>query len=74
MWEGSDGRAGDHVDQERNLVIEIDSDLHHTTWTDRAADRRRDQALNSAGYRVVRVTEQQIWYRPHEVVEALKAS
>ncbi len=64
----------DHVDQERNLVIEIDSDLHHTTLTDRAADRRRDQALRKAGYRVVRVTEQQIWYRPHEVVEALKAS
>ncbi len=67
-------RRADYLDQERNLVIEVDSRLHHSFVIDREADLRRDRALGAAGYRVVRVTEEQLWHRPHEVVDAVKAA
>lgn len=67
------GRA-DFVDPERRLVIEIDSDLHHTSLVDRASDARRDAAMRAAGYRVLRIGEEAVRHRPEEVVRLLKAS
>lgn len=64
----------DFLDRARRLVIEIDSDIHHTTRADRRADDGRSRALVEAGYGLVRVREEQVWHRPHEVIEALKAS
>jgi hypothetical protein len=62
----------------RRLVIEIDSAIHHSAKLDREADGRRDNELVEAGYRVIRITDDQIWFRPHEALatvrDALRAS
>lgn len=42
------------------LVIECDSNKHHSSWAQQQADRARDRALVARGYRVVRLTYQQI--------------
>jgi len=41
----------------RKLVVEIDSVLHHSTLVDRRADEVRDRRLRAAGWRVERITE-----------------
>jgi very-short-patch-repair endonuclease len=64
----------DFLDPERRLVVEVDSDLHHTSLLDEAADAQRDAAMAAAGYTVVRIDEQDLWHRPDEVVRRLLAS
>ena len=64
----------DFLYPEKRLVVEIDSDLHHSTLSDGAADADRDRALHGAGYRVVRIGEELVWHRPEEVVRRLLAS
>jgi very-short-patch-repair endonuclease len=56
-----------------DLLIEVDSALHHTSLSDRRRDAARDEALAAAGFRVVRVTDRDVWNRPHEVVRAIRA-
>lgn len=62
----------DFVYRDRKLVIEVDGDLCHTTSLDRAADRRRDEALQAQGFAVLRFTEQQVWHRANDVVAAMR--
>ncbi len=64
----------DFLYPDERLVVEIDSDLHHSTLSDEAADAIRDRALHEAGYRVVRIGEQLVWHRPQEVVRRVLAS
>lgn len=64
----------DFLDPERRLVVEVDSDLHHSSVLDEAADAERDAALAEAGYTVVRIDEHDLWHRPDEVVRRLLAS
>lgn len=56
------------------LVVEIDSDRHHTAKLDRESDARRDDALRAAGFRVLRITEHQLRERPAEVVSLVRAA
>ena len=58
----------------RRLVIEIDSDLHHSSKLDRESDSRRDAALEAAGFVVMRFTEHQLRQCPVEVVATLRAA
>lgn len=64
----------DYLDPDRRLIVEIDSDLHHSSLLDEAADARRDEALASAGYTVLRIREHDLWHRPDDVVRRLLAS
>lgn len=64
----------DFLDPEKRLVVEVDSDLHHSSLLDEASDAQRDTALAGAGYTVVRITEGDLWHRPDEVVRRLLAS
>jgi very-short-patch-repair endonuclease len=64
----------DFLDPRRRLVVEVDSDLHHTSLLDEAADAERDAAMAEAGYTVVRITEHDVWHCPDEVVRRLLAS
>ncbi|HET7488215.1 MAG TPA: DUF559 domain-containing protein [Acidimicrobiales bacterium] len=65
----------DFVDRALGIIVEVDSDLHHTSALDRAHDRRRDERLLAAGWReVVRVTEDEVWLRPHEAVAKVRAA
>lgn len=64
----------DFLDPQKRLVVEIDSDLHHTSALDEAADVRRDAAMAEAGFTVIRIKEHDLWHRPGEVVRRLLAS
>ena len=64
----------DYLDRDRRLIVEVDSDLHHTSLLDEAADAGRDAALAAAGYTVVRIAEHDVWHRPDGVVRRLLAS
>lgn len=56
---------------DRRLVIEIDSVIHHSTLVDRRADAVRDRRLQAAGWRVERITEDELG-RPGALAERLR--
>jgi very-short-patch-repair endonuclease len=58
---------------DRRLVVEADSHRHHGTRQAFERDRRRDQRLTAAGWRVVRFTWRQVLGEPDEVCATLQA-
>jgi hypothetical protein len=56
---------------DHRLLIELDSRRYHSARLDLESDRRRDNQLVAAGWRVVRITWEQLRQRPAEVVELL---
>ena len=57
-----------------NAVVEVDSELHHTSPTDVAADAARDAALIAAGApEVLRIWTETIWSNPAEAVAAVRS-
>lgn len=54
------------------LLVELDGRRHHTGLLDREADRRRDNRLVAAGWRVVRFTWSDVTTRPDDVVAVLR--
>jgi very-short-patch-repair endonuclease len=69
-----DGWVGrvDLAYRDQRLVIEIDSDVHHSTLVDRRADHDRDRRLSAAGWNVERVTEDDLG-RPDSLAARLRA-
>ncbi len=64
------GRA-DYSDYDLPLWAEVNSLLHHTTPTDRAADERRYKASTAAGFTVFVAWEDDVWHHPRNVVGVL---
>jgi very-short-patch-repair endonuclease len=65
----------DYLLRRLDLVIEIDSELHHTSPGDRARDEERDAAMLAAGFRrVLRVAAEDLWRRPHLVAAAVRSA
>ena len=56
------------------LVLEIDSRRHHTSKLDRESDARRDEALRAAGFRVLRITEDELVHRSELVLQRVRAA
>ncbi|MEO6857264.1 MAG: DUF559 domain-containing protein [Solirubrobacteraceae bacterium] len=56
----------------QRLIVETDSARHHGSARAFHGDRRRDQRLIAAGWRVIRVTWRQLTERPWEVVDLLR--
>lgn len=54
------------------LVIELDSRRHHTSFLDRSSDRRRDNRLMAAGWRVLRFTWWDLVERPNDVTAQIR--
>lgn len=67
------GRVDFRWDTNPPVILEVDSDVFHTSLLDREADAARDARLRAAGHVVGRVTEQQVWHRPREVVAVVNA-
>jgi len=61
----------DFADVGLPLAIEVNSLTYHTTPTDRAADERRYQALNDAGFTVCVVWEDDLWGRQRSVADSV---
>jgi hypothetical protein len=51
----------DHRDERRPLVVEVNSEIHHTTPSDVLADTLRYRKLNEAGFTVAVVWENDLW-------------
>ncbi|MGI8756649.1 MAG: endonuclease domain-containing protein, partial [Acidimicrobiales bacterium] len=62
----------DFRDQALPLIVEVDSERYHRALTDVEADRHRQQRIESAGFTVLRITDQQVWHRPGEVVNEVR--
>lgn len=58
---------------DRRVVLEFDSRKFHGDWRAFENDRRRDQKLMAAGYRVIRVTARQLRDEPLAVIARLAA-
>lgn len=63
----------DYVDADGlPLIVEVQSEAHHTSLVDRAADARRHAALRAAGFSVLEVWDTQIWHEPDEVISLVR--
>ena len=65
----------DYYDDPIKVIYEIDSALHHKSHLDTLHDRRRDAEALAAGFNeVVRIDEEDVWYRPAEVLRVVLAT
>jgi len=55
------------------LVVECDSEAHHSGWAAQKRDRRRDVAAAGLGYLTVRFLAEDILFHPEQVLAGLKA-
>lgn len=55
-----------------NVVVEVDSARWHSSRLDRLRDAERDAALRQRGLEVVRVSEEDAWHRPAELVRRVR--
>jgi len=55
----------------RRIAVETDGRRTHRTQQAFETDRRRDQRLTAAGWKVIRTTWRQLKYRPHELAPVL---
>lgn len=56
------------------VVIEVQSELHHSSRIDRVADRERIERLEQDGFQVVEVTDEMVWRHPARVVSRVQAA
>jgi len=59
----------DFVDRACKVLVEINSDLHHTSLSDRRRDASRRAELEGAGGNLIEITEFELWFRPQEVAD-----
>jgi Protein of unknown function (DUF559)/Transcriptional regulator, AbiEi antitoxin len=69
----TEGHEIDFTWPDRRLIVEADSLRHHGTRAAFERDRRRDQRLTAAGWRVVRFTWRQIDEAPADVAASLRS-
>jgi very-short-patch-repair endonuclease len=62
----------DFLHEELPLVIEVQSGLYHSSLTDSIADATRIASLVSDGFRVLEVTDEQVWTRPQETIRRVR--
>lgn len=54
------------------LIIECDSEKHHSSWEAQRRDKRRDQAAAAQGYATYRPIAEDIMWNPDVVLAALR--
>lgn len=64
----------DFYDDNRRVVLEVQSEMYHTALVDRIADRDRLDKLRSNGVIVVEATDTEVFHRPWEVVQRVKVA
>ena len=55
------------------LVLEVQSEVHHSSLRDRSADLERIAKLERQGFLVVEVTDEMVWTDPAAVIRAVRA-
>lgn len=71
-----DGWIGrvDFADRALTIVVEVQSDLFHSSRVDRGRDEVRLARLRRAGWTVIEVGEGDLWRHPDRVVAAVRAA
>lgn len=64
----------DAVDRRARVVVQIDSDRHHTSLLDRRHDEQQDAALRALGWTVIRITESDLRRRPSWVASIVRTA
>ena len=62
----------DFVGEDWPLVVEVQSELYHSSLTDREADAHRRRRLQAAGFTVVEVWDAEVWHRRSVVVARVR--
>ena len=62
----------DFLHRPSGFILQADGDRWHTQLVDRITDAAQLERLERAGYCVRRVTETQVWMRPHQVLEVAR--
>jgi predicted transcriptional regulator of viral defense system len=70
---GGGGAEADFAWRDQRLIVDVDGRDVHTTRRAFEHDRRRDQRLMLAGWRVVRFTWRQVVHEPAAVAETVRA-
>lgn len=73
---GDDAWCGrvDFLIEATTVVVEVQSDRHHTALTDVVADGERKAALEAAGFTVIEVWENDLWHAPEAAIERILAA
>lgn len=64
----------DFVDLDAKVIVEIQSELHHTSLSDQRSDRERRRRLEEAGWIVIEITQFELWHRPREVAAQVRTA
>jgi very-short-patch-repair endonuclease len=64
----------DFIDRTARVVIEVQSDLHHSSISDIAADAERRTSMTAAGWRFVEIPEFDVWHRAERVQQSVRAA
>jgi very-short-patch-repair endonuclease len=64
----------DFFDRAARVIVEVQSDVHHTSVSDRASDAERRKALVDAGWQFVEVTEHEVWHQPDVVSRRVRTA
>jgi hypothetical protein len=64
----------DCVWRDAKLIVELDSERYHGSKSAREADRKRDNRLMATGWRVLRITWDDLKLRPRETVAQIRAA
>jgi len=56
------------------VLIEVQSELHHSALVDVDSDQRRIAELRAAGFIVVELTDSEVWVSPDEVIRKVNAA
>lgn len=62
----------DFLDVSLPLIAEIQSEKYHEALVDKAADARRRERLERAGFVIAEIRDADVWYRPHLVADRLR--
>ncbi len=79
-------RLGCHVESQRKipgvgrvdflvdgwLIVECDSEAHHSGWEQQKKDRRRDQAAAAGGFVTYRALAEDIFWHPEDALAAIR--
>lgn len=64
----------DALDRKARLIVQIDSERHHSSLLDRRKDEAQDAALRALGWTVIRITEIDLIRRPGWVAALVRAA
>jgi very-short-patch-repair endonuclease len=62
----------DFVDRARKVIVEVQSDVHHTSVSDARDDAERRVRLSAGGWRFCEVREFEIWHGPRSAMQRIR--